>query len=238
MPLSCYVPSQIIPKSRIVHLADKQILKRHILSYPKIIVSKNPPGGGAGGEGFDTWPMDYLFAVSGRPLRPWVTSKRLWSVDTVRKLWLCPSGQLWNIKVALIAAHLNLMQKSYWWWQPCSDRYIISLHPRHRRPLIPPSPGPFSVPVPNSSEAPCGFLWTLSTLFTYLLDVTCFIVEWWGLWLWHGKQMQKSAWQLCQFGLFWLALPCGRFESLWVVAGWPRICLVLTRTSFSWILKA
>ena len=48
MLLSCYVPSQIIPKSRIVHLADKQILKRHILSYPKIIVSKNPPGGGGG----------------------------------------------------------------------------------------------------------------------------------------------------------------------------------------------
>ena len=43
MPLSCYVPSQIIPKSRIVHLADKQILKTHIMSYPKIIVSKNPP---------------------------------------------------------------------------------------------------------------------------------------------------------------------------------------------------
>ena len=60
MPLSCYVPSQIIPKSRVVHLADKQILKRHILSYPKIIVSKKLPGwGGGGGEGFDTWPMDY-----------------------------------------------------------------------------------------------------------------------------------------------------------------------------------
>ena len=52
MLLSCYVPSQIIPKSRIVHLADKQILKRHILSYPKIIVSKNPPGRGGGGGGF------------------------------------------------------------------------------------------------------------------------------------------------------------------------------------------
>ena len=50
MSLSCYVPSQIIPKSRIVHLADKRILKRHILSYPKIIVSKNPPGGGEGGR--------------------------------------------------------------------------------------------------------------------------------------------------------------------------------------------
>ena len=57
MQLSCYVPSQIIPKSRVVHLADKQILKRHILSYPKIIVSKNPREGGGGG--FDTWPMDY-----------------------------------------------------------------------------------------------------------------------------------------------------------------------------------
>ena len=30
--------------------------------------------------------------------------QKLWSVDTV--LWLCPS-QLWNIKMALIAAHLN-----------------------------------------------------------------------------------------------------------------------------------
>ena len=48
MPLSCYVPSQIIPKSRVVHLADKQILKRHILSYPKITVSKNPRGRGVG----------------------------------------------------------------------------------------------------------------------------------------------------------------------------------------------
>ena len=40
--------SQIIPKSRVVHLADKQILKRYILSYPKIIISKIPQGG----EGF------------------------------------------------------------------------------------------------------------------------------------------------------------------------------------------
>ena len=30
--------------------------------------------------------------------------QKLWSVDTV--LWLCPS-QLWNIKMTLIAAHLN-----------------------------------------------------------------------------------------------------------------------------------
>ena len=46
MRLSCYVPSQIIPKNRVGYLADKQILKRHILSYPKIIVSKNPQGWG------------------------------------------------------------------------------------------------------------------------------------------------------------------------------------------------
>ena len=81
MRLSCYAPYQIIPKSRVVHLADKQLLKRHILSYPKIIVSKNPPGrgggvgggggevgevgggGGGGEEGYDTWPMDSLFST-------------------------------------------------------------------------------------------------------------------------------------------------------------------------------
>ena len=45
MSLSCYVPPQIIPKSRVVHLADKQILKRHIQSYPKITVSKTHGGG-------------------------------------------------------------------------------------------------------------------------------------------------------------------------------------------------
>ena len=53
MWLSCYVPSQIILKSRIVHLADKQILKRHIRSYPKIIVSKKSPG--EAGEGGGGW---------------------------------------------------------------------------------------------------------------------------------------------------------------------------------------
>ena len=51
MRLSSYVSSQIIPKSRVVHLVDKQILKRHILSYPKIIASKNPRGWGWGGGG-------------------------------------------------------------------------------------------------------------------------------------------------------------------------------------------
>ena len=51
MPLSCYIPSQIISESRVVHLADKQILKRHILSYPKFIVSKTPPPHPPGGWG-------------------------------------------------------------------------------------------------------------------------------------------------------------------------------------------
>ena len=50
MRLSCYVPSLIIPKSRVVHLADNPILKRHILSYPKIIVSKKSPPGEGGGR--------------------------------------------------------------------------------------------------------------------------------------------------------------------------------------------
>ena len=60
MPLNCYVPSQIIPKSRVVHLADKQILKRHVLSYPKIIVSKNLGGGGGGGGGAGGVGFQYL----------------------------------------------------------------------------------------------------------------------------------------------------------------------------------
>ena len=59
MRLSCYVPSQIIPKSRVGHLADKQILKRLIQSYPKIIVSKNP-GGLGGGVIPGPWTIDTL----------------------------------------------------------------------------------------------------------------------------------------------------------------------------------
>ena len=51
MRLNCYVPSQIIPKSRVVHLADNPILKRHILSYPKMMSPNIPPGGGGGGGG-------------------------------------------------------------------------------------------------------------------------------------------------------------------------------------------
>ena len=66
MRLSCYVPYQITPKGRVFHLADKQTLKRHILSYPqnhrlqkspgrlspKSSVSKNPQvGGWLGGLG-------------------------------------------------------------------------------------------------------------------------------------------------------------------------------------------
>ena len=66
--------------------------------------------------------------------------QKLWSVDTVFRL--CPS-QLWNIKMALITAHLNagviLVVTVY-------DRYIIP----------PPHPQAF------------WFLWTSSTMFTYL----------------------------------------------------------------------
>ena len=91
MRLSGYVPSQIIPKSRVVHLADKQILKRHILCYPKITVSdclqKSPGGGGGGGGGgrvSDTWPMaDYqelCESRSGYPGLP-VPNKPTVSVD-------------------------------------------------------------------------------------------------------------------------------------------------------------
>ena len=47
----------------------------------------------------------------------------------------------WNIKMALIAAHLNLTQKSFWCWQ-CSDRYIISLFPHTPSPPPPPPPVP------------------------------------------------------------------------------------------------
>ena len=39
MRLSCYVPSQIIPKSRVVHLEDKQILKRHTHSCQPLVQS-------------------------------------------------------------------------------------------------------------------------------------------------------------------------------------------------------
>ena len=44
-------------------------MKRHILSYPKIIVSKNPPGGwGGGGGGRVTIPGPWtiIFQVDGR----------------------------------------------------------------------------------------------------------------------------------------------------------------------------
>ena len=68
MRLSCFVPSQLIPKSSVAHLADKQILKKHIQSYPKITVSKKQnktnkqktkQKKGGGGGALDTWYMDY-----------------------------------------------------------------------------------------------------------------------------------------------------------------------------------
>ena len=50
-----------------------------------------------------------------------------------------------------------LMQESFWWRQ-CSDMYIISLFPYHHTPPPPFSPSLISL----------MFLWTLSTMFTYL----------------------------------------------------------------------
>ena len=49
------------------------------------------------------------------------------------------------------------MQESFWWRQ-CSDMYIISLFPYHH------------TPPPNFSPSLISlmFLWTLSTMFTYL----------------------------------------------------------------------
>ena len=75
MPLSCYVPSQIIPKSRVVHLADKQILKRHILCYPKIIVTKIPPPPGGGGGGRVSRPGPWT-NKEGRMRRPLLLTQR------------------------------------------------------------------------------------------------------------------------------------------------------------------
>ena len=69
------------------------------------------------------------------------------SVDTV--LWLCPSQLMGNIKMALVAAHLNagvilaVIVK-------CSNRYIIISPP----PPTPPLHSPFPLPVPNK---PYGF---------------------------------------------------------------------------------
>ena len=61
MLLSCYVPSQIIPKSIIVHLADKQILKRHIMSYHKKNCLQKSPGGGGGRVSIPSpWTRDYV----------------------------------------------------------------------------------------------------------------------------------------------------------------------------------
>ena len=63
----------------------------------------------------------------------------------------------WNIKMALIAAHLNA--EVLWWWQ-CSDRYIISLSPTSI------SPSPFSPSLISRTV----FVERESTMFTYLLQ--------------------------------------------------------------------
>ena len=54
------------------------------------------------------------------------------------------------------------MQGSLWWWQ-CSDTEVY-------RPNLPLPPPPYSLP-PPLLPVPCkpyGFLWTLSTMYTYL----------------------------------------------------------------------
>ena len=67
MRLSCYVPSQIIPKSRVVHLADKQILKTHTELSKNHCLQKSPGvvmGGGGGGGGSIPGPwLTGLFVV-------------------------------------------------------------------------------------------------------------------------------------------------------------------------------
>ena len=97
MRLSCYVPSQIIPKSRVVHLADKQILKRHILSYPKIIVSQNP-------RGFDTWPMDYSVMVG--------AVGRLEGIKVV--IWLAVA-ELQNVLIFSFQGQDECRWVVFWW---------------------------------------------------------------------------------------------------------------------------
>ena len=86
MRLSCYVPYPIIPKSRVVHLADKHILKRHILSYPKITVSKNRRG-----EGFDTWPIDYSYVDLGHKHDVDGKTGRALNVESRRRIEILPT---------------------------------------------------------------------------------------------------------------------------------------------------
>ena len=93
------------------------------------------------------------------PLR--LSVKRSWFVDTV--LWLCPSLPTETLK--WLSSLPILMQESFWWWQ-CIDRYIISLFPHLHNPF--PPPPPFSPSLKN-----IWFLWTLSTMFTCLIVITC-----------------------------------------------------------------
>ena len=57
MPLTCYVPSQIIPSSS---CRQADIEKTHTKLSKNHCLQKSPGrGGGGGGGGFDTWPIDY-----------------------------------------------------------------------------------------------------------------------------------------------------------------------------------
>ena len=82
----------------------------------------------------------------------------------------CPvtlPSQLWNIKMALIAAH----QKSFWWWQ-CSDRYIISLSPHLHTPFPPLSPSLISLVVSVEVKHHVYCLWwNLRTLYLHTCQV-------------------------------------------------------------------
>ena len=86
----------------------------------------------------------------------------------------------WNIKMALIAAHLNAGIESFWWWQ-CSDRYIISL-----------PPPPYPLPHPFSPSLIRGLMvsvdlkhhWCLLTMCSIFVCPECvrqcFGCKYWG----------------------------------------------------------
>ena len=148
MPLSCYVPSQIIPKSRVVHLADKQILKRHILRYPKIIVSKDHAGGGWGGG-----------SVPG----PWTRRTRFRFGCAFSVLFLsffCPFSSQRLRFVHTLSLTLNetlkwlsslpiFICRNHSGDDSVADRYIYIIS------LVPP-PRPSLFPVPNKPYGFCG----------------------------------------------------------------------------------
>ena len=115
MPLSCYVPSQIIPKSRVVHLADKQILKRHILSYPKITVSKNLPLPPGGWEGWEGWVGGRRVSIPG----PW-TKRDSDTVDwrgivaIVTLIYVCGTKHVQHLRYEMATQSIQSRQRRSW----------------------------------------------------------------------------------------------------------------------------